>query len=755
MGLRLDPSDEEVEAQARRVRSAPTPVADPEAPLEEILGTVQTILFRAEETGYTVCSVSTANRHESATIVGHCAAIWLGEMLKSRGRWVRHKTHGTQFQAESMECVVPTSAHGIERYLASGMIRGIGKVVAKRMVAHFGDDTLRVIEKDSGRLEEVEGIGAKRRQMIKESWLEQKAVRDIMIFLQGHGIGPGQAARIYRQYGAQAVAIITENPYRLCSDVWGIGFKTADRVALSMGIPADSEPRSRAGLAYVLLTMTEEGHCYCAMPELILQAQSLLEIPAETLERALAHELAGGRLIRDDTRIYLPHLYEAEVSIARKLAVLSETPVSFKPIDADKAVPWAESLVAITFDARQAEALHLALTRKVSIVTGGPGVGKTTIIRALVEIYARRKLTVALAAPTGRAAKRMEEATSRQASTIHRLLKFSPRTGGFEHHEGLPMEGDVFILDEVSMIDIPLMYAFLRAMRDDAVLVMVGDIDQLPSVGPGNVLRDLIQSARIPVVKLDRIFRQAHGGLIVQNAHHINRGEFIETAGGDDDSDFYFFDVREPDDVITRVVDLVTTRIPRRFGFNPMADIQVLTPMRRNQLGADNLNVLLQQALNPRGAHVMRFGRIYRERDRVMQIRNNYDKDTFNGDIGLIASVDMDAQSLVVDYEGRMVEYEFNELDELVHAYACSIHKAQGSEYPAVVLLLATQHFKLLQRNLIYTALTRGRKLVCLVGSSKAVALAIRNNEMRMRRTALAQRLADVIPTNGNHTHLS
>jgi exodeoxyribonuclease V alpha subunit len=536
-----------------------------------------------------------------------------------------------------MECVVPTSARGIERYLASGMIRGIGKVVAKRLVDHFGDDTLKVIEKDSGRLEEVEGIGAKRRQMIKESWNEQKAVRDIMIFLQGHGIGPGQAARIYRQYGSDAVAIITENPYRLCSDVWGIGFKTADRVALSMGIPADSEPRSRAGLAYVLLTMTEEGHCFCSMPELILQAQALLEIPAETLERALAHELAGGRLIRDDTRIYLPYLFEAEVAIARKLATLDSTTAAFKPIATEKAVPWAEEQVAITFDIRQAEALHLALTRKVSIITGGPGVGKTTIIRALVEIFARRKLRVCLAAPTGRAAKRMEEATKREASTIHRLLKFSPRTGGFEHNESLPMDGDVFILDEVSMIDIPLMYAFLRAMRDDAILVLVGDIDQLPSVGPGNVLRDLIQSGRIPVVKLEHIFRQAHGGLIVQNAHHINRGEFIETASSDDESDFYFFEVSDPDAVVARVIDLVTQRIPRRFRFDPMADIQVLTPMRKNQLGADNLNSVLQQALNPSGPNVTRFGRIYRERDRVMQIRNNYDKDTFNGDIGLIA----------------------------------------------------------------------------------------------------------------------
>ncbi len=742
MAFRIDRTEtQDAEPKPR----PPAPVPE-DAPVEELLGTVENILFRAEETGYTVCGVTLqTDRRETVTVVGYCAAVWVGEVLKSRGRWVRHKTHGMQFQAEAMECVVPTSARGIERYLASGMIRGIGKVMAKRLIARFGDDTLRVIEKDSGRLEEVEGIGAKRRLMIKESWIEQKAVRDIMIFLQGHGIGPGQASRIFRQYGGQAVAVISENPYRLCTDVWGIGFKTADRVALSMGIPADSPPRSRAGLAYVLQTMTEEGHCFCAMPELILQAQALLEIPAEILETALAHELAHGRLIREDQRIYLPALFEAEVAIARKLAALQHQPVRFKAIDAERAVPWAEEQVAIQFDHRQAEALRRALTEKVAIITGGPGVGKTTIIRALVEIYSRRKLEVCLAAPTGRAAKRMEEATGHAASTIHRLLKFNPRSGGFEHGPEKPIEGDVFILDEVSMIDVPLMHAFLRALRDDAVLVLVGDTDQLPSVGPGNVLRDLIQSERIPSVTLQHIFRQAHGGLIVQNAHHINRGEFIESPAPDDESDFYFFETREPDAVVARVIDLVANRIPRRFRFDPMADIQVLTPMRRNQLGADNLNAMLQQALNPNGSSVSRFGRIYRIRDRVMQIRNNYDKDVFNGDIGLIETVDTEEQSLVVNFDGRCIEYAFNELDELLHAYACSIHKAQGSEYPAVVLLLATQHFKLLQRNLLYTAITRGRKLVCLVGSSKAVAMAIRNNEMRLRRTALAQRLAEAV----------
>ncbi|MCE9612798.1 MAG: ATP-dependent RecD-like DNA helicase [Lentisphaerae bacterium] len=729
--------------------NGPTSPAADDAPAEEFTGTVENILFRSEDTGYTVCAIAIPNRPEKITIVGHCAAIWPGELLRTRGKWVRHKQHGMQFQADLMECVVPTSARGIERFLASGMIRGIGKVMAKRLVTRFGEDTLRVIEKDSGRLEEVDGIGAKRRQMIKESWIEQKAVRDIMIFLQGHGVGTGQAARIYRQYGAQSIAIITENPYRLCEDVWGVGFKSADRVALSMGIPSHSAVRSRAGLIYVLQTFTDEGHCFCQAPELILQAQALLEIPAEILQEALNHEVAQRNLVREDARIYLPYLYQAEIAIADKIAALRRTSTTFRPIVSEKAVPWAEEQIKITFDERQAAALHMALTDKVSIITGGPGVGKTTIIRALVDIYGRRNLKVCLAAPTGRAAKRMEEATRHGASTIHRLLKYSPRTNAFEHGPGHAVEGDVFILDEVSMIDVPLMAAFLGALPDSSVLVLVGDIDQLPSVGPGNVLRDLIQSEQIPCVKLEHIFRQAHGGLIVQNAHHINRGEFIETPTGDDESDFYFFEAREPEQVVKRLLDLVTKHIPDKFGFDPLAEIQVLTPMRKNELGADNLNVLLQEALNPHGPHVSRFGRIYRVRDRVMQIRNNYDKETFNGDVGLVMEIDPDDQNVLVNFDGHEVVYDFAELDELVHAYACSIHKSQGSEYPAVVLLIATQHFKLLQRNLIYTAITRGRKLVCLVGSTKAVGMAIRNNEMRLRRTGLAQRLIDRLGSSG------
>ena len=725
----------------RRNTKTPSPPPAPAGEAEEITGAVENIIYRSEESGYTVCSIRLPGQRDAVTIVGRCAAVWVGETLRAQGAWTLHKQHGHQFQADNIVCVVPTSAAGIERYLAGGMVRGIGKVMAKRLVARFGEDTLRIIEKESRRLEEVEGIGAKRRQMIKESWIEQKAVRDIMIFLQSHGMGAAQSARIYRQYGSQAIALISQNPFRLCADVWGIGFKTADSVASSLGIPPHSEMRARAGLVYVLQTMSDEGHCFCMAPQLILEAQALLDIPTEILNEALKKEIARGTLVKEDERIYPAALYQAEISVASKLLGIASTPSEHRPIDAAKAVPWAEKRAKIRFDPAQSEALRTALTNKVSIMTGGPGVGKTTIIRALVDVFRARRLTVCLAAPTGRAAKRMEEATGHEASTIHRLLKFMPQTGHFDHGPSNPLEGDVFILDEVSMIDLPLMHSFLGAVPERSSLILVGDTDQLPSVGPGNVLRDLIDSKIIPCRKLETIFRQEHGGLIVRNAHRVNRGEWLEKAPSGSDSDFYFLEALDPDDVVQRTLELVTRRIPHRFGFDSMTDIQVLTPMRKNQLGADNLNAVLQEALNPTGPHVSRFGRKYRLRDRVMQIRNNYDKDVFNGDIGQVAEIQSEEQRVLVDFDGRVVTYDLSELDELVHAYACSIHKAQGSEYPAVVLLMATQHFRLLQRNLLYTGLTRGRKLVCLVGSRKAVWIAIRNNRTELRRTGLRRRL--------------
>jgi exodeoxyribonuclease V alpha subunit len=722
-------------------REAP-PEGNPEA---EITGVVENIVYRSEESGYTVCRIKITGHKDPVTVVGSCPAIWEGETLKATGSWTRHPQHGHQFQAETLTCIVPTSARGIERYLASGMIRGIGKVMAKRLVEKFGAQTLEVIEKESARLEDVEGVGTKRRKMIKDSWVEQKAVRDIMIFLQSHGVGLAQSARIYRQYGNHAVALISENPYRLCRDIWGIGFKTADGVARSIGIPTQSDVRARAGLVHTMQTMTEEGHCFSSVAELTLQAQALLDIPAEILSSALQDEVARGAFIRDGDRIYLAALHAAELAVSAKIHRLQATAPPHRPIQADKAVAWASERMKIQFAPSQADALQMALSEKVSIITGGPGVGKTTLIRALVEVFGARQLQVCLAAPTGRAAKRMEEATRHEAMTIHRLLKFMPNTGQFDHGSANPLPGNVFILDEVSMVDLPLMSSFLDALPDAGCLVLVGDTDQLPSVGPGNVLRDLIHSGVVPYRKIETVFRQQTGGYIVRNAHRINHGEELELPPpGDRDADFYFIQAQEPDDVIHKMLDLITHRIPSRFGFDPMRDIQVLTPMRRNQLGADNLNTVLQDALNPSGSEVQRFGRKYRVGDRVMQVRNNYDKVVFNGDVGRILTLNTTDQIVGVDYDGRRVDYDLGEVDELVHAYACSIHKSQGSEYPVVVILMTTQHFKMLQRNLLYTALTRGRKLVCLVGSHKAIYLAIRNNEIRMRRTSLWERLQQI-----------
>ena len=720
----------------------PKPAARPkDVESSELSGVVETITFRSEESGYTVCSIRVTGQRDTHTVVGTCATIWIGETLKATGQWVHHPKHGYQFQADSITCIAPTSARGIERYLASGMIRGIGKVNAERIVKMFGKDTLRVIEKESQRLEDVEGVGPKRRRMIKESWNEQHAVRDIMIFLQTHGVGTAQSARIYRQYGGNAVALISENPYRLCHDVWGIGFKKADGVAMSVGIPPQSEIRARAGIVYIMQTTTEDGHCFCPEPELLLEAEALLDIPVETLTAGLEHEVQAGRLVKENNRLYLAQVHKAEMNVAKKLLHLQEKPAGFRPIDVDKAVPWAAERMKLAFAPHQEDALKTALREKIAIITGGPGVGKTTIIRALVEIFGARRLTVSLAAPTGRAAKRMAEATGHEAKTLHRMLKFMPGTGLFDHGPDKPLDGEVFILDEVSMMDIYLMNDFVRALSDSSCLVLVGDTDQLPSVGPGNVLRDLISSGCVPFVRLEAIFRQETSGLIVRNAHRVNEGSMIETPERGATSDFYFIEAAEPELVIRRLLGLMKERIPKRFGFDPMDDVQVLTPMRRNQLGSENLNAVLQDALNPSGADIERFGRRYRVRDRVMQIRNNYDKDVFNGDIGRIRTVDTVESRVTVDFDGRHVTYDLSELDELVHAYACSIHKSQGSEYPAVVILLTTQHFKLLQRNLLYTAITRGRRLVCLVGSSKAVRMAIRNNEIRMRRTTLRERL--------------
>jgi exodeoxyribonuclease V alpha subunit len=720
-------------------RQGPKPAPPPaDATRTEVTGEVIGVTYRNEENGYTVCRVKCRDSREPAVVVGTCSAIWEGELLKADGAWVRNPKHGYQFEAESITCMAPTSAKGIERFLASGLVRGIGKVNAKRLVERFGDQTLYMIEHESKRLEEVEGIGPVRRKRIKESWNEQRGVRDVLIFLQGHGIGSAQATRIYRAYKEEAVALVRSDPYRLCRDIWGIGFKTSDSVAQSLGVPHDSPLRARAGIVHVLSCLTDEGHCFCPRQELLDMSEELLGIPQDVLESALAEELAHHTVVAEEEDIYRADILDAEKQVVQSFNTIASTPSVVRPIKTEKAVAWAAEKIGIAFAPRQAEALEMTLASKISVITGGPGVGKTTIIRALVDVFKAMKLRVCLSAPTGRAAKRMEEATGHEAKTIHRQLKYQPRTHAFEHDASNPMEGDVFILDEASMLDIHLASSFVQAVPAGARVVLVGDTDQLPSVGPGNVLRDIIHSGTVPCVHLDAIFRQEAGSGIIANAHRINHGERLELEGA---SDFFFIEADDPDTVIQRMLGLVTDRIPKRFGFDPLREIQVLSPMRRNQLGCDNLNGVLQQALNATGHSISRFGREYRKGDRVMQVRNNYDKEVFNGDVGHISFVNEEEQELTVELDGRKVVYEFSELDELVHAYACSIHKSQGSEYPAVVVLISTQHYKLLQRNLLYTAVTRGRQLVCVVGSAKAVNMAIRNNEIKLRRTGLRKRL--------------
>lgn len=724
------------------MRPAATAVPVPETEGdEELAGVVNRVIFHSDETGYTVCGVTARGRPEEAIVVGNCPAIWEGETVKATGRWTRHRQHGLQFQAKQLQCYPPATAAGIERFLASGLIKGVGAVTAERLVRAFGDKTLEIIDRESRRLEEVEGIGPVRREQIKQSWNQQRAVRDIMVFLQTHGVGPGHSMRIFRQYGAESVAVVRENPYRLCADVWGIGFKTADRIAMSLGVAPESELRARAGVLYVLQTLADEGHCFCPREDLVSAASQLLEIPGAVLGAAIQHGVEARTLIDERGNVYLRPLHEAESAVAAHLRRLMGAGTPYPPIQAAKAVAWAEERMRLAFAPAQRAALVMALSNKVSIITGGPGVGKTTIVRALVDIFQARKLRVCLAAPTGRAAKRMEEATRADAKTLHRLLKYNPSSNRFEHGPENPLDGDVFILDEVSMIDIALAQAFLGALPNPAVLILVGDADQLPSVGPGNVLRDLIECGTVPVTKLETIFRQGAQSAIVSNAHRVNSGLPFEPGKADGASDFFFLPAETPEEVIRKMLDLVTDRIPRKFRFNPMTEIQVLTPMRRNELGSENLNLVLQNALNPGESGVRRFGRQYKAGDRVLQVRNNYDKDVYNGDIGLIDRIDVELQEVVVNYDGRRVPYALDELDELDLAYACSVHKSQGSEYPAVVLLLTTQHFKLLQRNLLYTAMTRGRKLVCLVGSLKAVNLAIRNDDVGGRRTALRERL--------------
>lgn len=713
------------------------------SPTEALAGLVERVTFHNAENGFCVLRVKVRGQRDLVTVVGHAAMISAGEFVQMSGRWFNDHTHGLQFKAEFLKASPPTTVEGIERYLGSGMIRGIGPVYAKKLVKAFGEAVFDLIEQEPGRLREVTGIGPKRAERIVAGWADQKVIREIMLFLHSNGVGTSRAVRIFKTYGQDAVRLISENPYRLAKDIRGIGFKTADQIARKMGIAPDAMIRVRAGISYALGEAMDEGHCGLPVGELLTSTAELLEVAAPLIETALALELEAGDVIADSVGetgcIFLAGLYRAEQSIAERLRACAVGRPPWPEIDAAKAMTWVERKTGLALAPSQQEAVRLALRSKVLVITGGPGVGKTTLVNAILKIVTAKGTDVQLCAPTGRAAKRLSESTGLEGKTVHRLLETDPATGSFKWDDTNPLTCDLLVVDEASMVDVLLMRSLLCALPDSAALLIVGDVDQLPSVGPGQVLADIIGSGAVPVVRLTEVFRQAAQSRIITNAHRINEGRMPELSA-EEGSDFYFVEAADPEIGLRKLLAVVRDRIPARFGLDPVRDVQVLCPMNRGGLGARSLNIELQQALNPAGeVKVERFGWTYGPGDKVMQIANDYDRDVFNGDLGVIDRVDIEEGELTVSFDGREVVYGFGELDELVLAYATTIHKSQGSEYPAVVIPLVTQHYAMLARNLLYTGVTRGRKLVVLVGQKKALAIAVRNQGGRRRWSKLRE----------------
>ncbi|MDO9714136.1 SF1B family DNA helicase RecD2 [Paracraurococcus lichenis] len=710
-------------------------------PTEALAGLVERVTFHSAETGFCVLRVKVRGQREPVTVVGHAALISAGEFVSGSGTWVNDRTHGLQFKAAFLKATAPTTLEGIEKYLGSGMIRGIGPVYAKKLVAAFGGAVFDLIEQEPARLREVTGIGPKRAARIVGGWAEQKVIREIMLFLHSNGVGTSRAVRIYKTYGPKAVEVVSENPYRLARDIRGIGFRTADQIAAKLGIEPTAMIRVQAGISFALAEAMEEGHCGLPETELVALAQGLLEVPEALVGKALALELAAGEVVADMLEgqrcVFLTGLYRAEREIAERLHRLASGAPPWPAIETEKAIPWVEAKTGLTLAESQRDAMRLALGAKALVITGGPGVGKTTLVNSILKVVAAKGPEIALCAPTGRAAKRLAESTGREATTIHRLLEADPREGGFKRNDTHPLECDLLVVDETSMVDVPLMRALLKALPESAALLLVGDVDQLPSVGPGQVLADVIASGAVPVVRLTEVFRQAAGSRIVTNAHLINRGKLPDLSA-QEGSDFYWVEAPDPETGMERLLAVVRERIPRRFGLDPIRDVQVLCPMNRGGLGARSLNIELQQALNPPGElRVERFGWIFCPGDKVMQVANDHPREVYNGDLGIVRRIDLEEGELVVDFDGREIGYGFDELDELVLAYATTVHKSQGSEYPAVVIPVTTQHYPMLQRNLIYTAVTRGKRLVVMVGQRKALSIAVRGQQTRRRWSKL------------------
>lgn len=703
----------------------------------KIRAVIEHITYQNSENGYSIMKGKVKGYNDLVTLVGTMLDVPVGSVLLCEGDWKIDRKYGQQFMVQSYEEVMPATVYGIEKYLGSGLVKGIGPKFAKLIVGKFGTDTIEVIETDIERLYEVPGIGKKRVEKIRESWEKQKDIKNVMLFLQGYGVSTAYAAKIYRCYGKESIDKVNENPYRLADDIWGIGFKTADGIANKMGYEKNDLRRCKSGLTYTLSQLSDEGHVYAEQEQLLKSAMELLEADQDSIVMAMKEMVEAEQLIMDGDVIYLPPFYYAEIGTANKLKSLMDS-------NAQKASLFQPNIQAISlktgieYDDVQIDAIKRAVNSKVMVLTGGPGTGKTTTTQGIIAALKEMGLSILLAAPTGRAAKRMSEATGMEAKTIHRLLEYNP-ADGYKRNDENPIEGDVLIVDECSMIDILLMNNLVKALSNSMRLILVGDIDQLPSVGAGNVLRDIIDSRRAPVVRLTRIFRQAQSSRIVMSAHAINEGKFPDISNGKT-TDFFFIKNEDADSVAAAIVNLVKNRLPKSYNV-PLSKIQVLTPMQRGVVGSANLNFLLQEALNPTKEGLSRGGYNYRKGDRVMQIRNNYDKEVFNGDLGYVENVNMEDRTLMVNFEDRIVEYEVSELDELSLAYATTIHKSQGSEYPIVVMPVLMKHYVMLQRNLIYTGITRAKKICVLIGSTRALAYAIHNLKVSNRNTKLKERL--------------
>ena len=713
-------------------------------PAEVLSGLVERVSFHGDDSGFCVLRVKARGHRDLVTVVGHAAAVAAGEWITAAGEWVNDRAYGPQFRTRFLKISEPTSLDGIEKYLGSGMIRGVGPVYARNLVRAFGEQVFDLIESEPERLREVPGIGPVRAERITVAFAEQKAVREIMVFLHQHGVGTARAVRIFKTYGADALAVMSENPYRLARDVRGIGFKTADTIAMRLGIKKNAMVRVRAGISFALGEAMDEGHCGLPRDELLPRGAALLEVSEEQVAAALDLELRERAVVADRVGerpcVFLAGLYGAEVGIARRIRALQRGVVPWPRIAPEQAIPWAAQRIGLTLAESQKAAVSAALGAKVMVLSGGPGVGKTTIVDVILRILATKGVRVALCAPTGRAARRLSETSRMEAKTIHRLLEVDPRSGGFRRDAERPLDCDLLVIDETSMVDVLIMHALLRALPEHAALLLVGDVDQLPSVGPGQVLADLSEGGAIPVARLREVFRQAAQSRIIVNAHRINDGKLPSLDRPEGESDFYFVPAEDPESAVSRIVELVGTRIPRRFGLDPIREVQVLCPMNRGGVGARSLNVELQAVLNPAGARkVQRFGWTFAPGDKVMQVQNDYERDVYNGDVGYVEDVDPETGELRAEFERRIHTYGFGELDALLPAYATTIHKSQGSEYPAVVIPMLTQHYVMLQRNLLYTGVTRGRRLVVLVGQRRALERAVKSVTGRRRWSKLGE----------------